>query len=267
MLKYFESLAWPLVTLCAVWVLRTQIRGAFERLIRLETPAGTFEFAAEARDVRDEADSLAVPNTPDDLMSEPPLFTPPGPGPTPYGYEYPQPPPPRQQQSPQPPPQQPQSGPLPSQSPTEHPSPAPWMRSPPLSSDEPMQGPTVGEPQSVLEVPRVRRWGIFHEAMGTVEASPVGSVITAWTILQAFCVNALEDHGQAPQSRLGVYDSQDLSRRLRALGLQPETLNVFDRLRLLRNKAAHRPESVTAEAARDFVRSCQTVATEVQRFG
>ncbi|UYM24321.1 hypothetical protein NQP46_15460 [Streptomyces albus] len=57
-LKYLDTLVWPVVTLVLVWMLRAQVRQAFGRLTRWETPAGTLEFEAEARAVRDEADDL-----------------------------------------------------------------------------------------------------------------------------------------------------------------------------------------------------------------
>ncbi len=60
-LKYLDTLVWPVVTVVLVWMLRAQIRQAFGRLTRLETPAGTLEFEAEARAVRDEADDLRAP--------------------------------------------------------------------------------------------------------------------------------------------------------------------------------------------------------------
>ncbi|MEU6434478.1 hypothetical protein ABZ874_09135 [Streptomyces albidoflavus] len=60
-LKYLDTLVWPVVTVVLVWMLRAQIRQAFGRLTRLETPAGTLEFEAEARAARDEADDLRAP--------------------------------------------------------------------------------------------------------------------------------------------------------------------------------------------------------------
>lgn len=59
-LKYVQTLAWPMVTLAGVWVLRGQIRGAFTRVTRLETPVGAIEFSTDARDARQEAEELAA---------------------------------------------------------------------------------------------------------------------------------------------------------------------------------------------------------------
>ncbi|MFF0001306.1 hypothetical protein [Streptomyces avermitilis] len=59
-LKYVQTLVWPLVTVGLVWGLRGHIQGAFTRMTRLETPAGAIEFAFEAREVRAEAEVLAA---------------------------------------------------------------------------------------------------------------------------------------------------------------------------------------------------------------
>ncbi|WP_328361434.1 hypothetical protein OG800_26500 [Streptomyces sp. NBC_00445] len=59
-LKYVEALAWPLVTVGLVWSLRNHIQAAFTRMTRLETPAGSIEFASDARETRAEAEELAA---------------------------------------------------------------------------------------------------------------------------------------------------------------------------------------------------------------
>ncbi|WP_411088419.1 hypothetical protein [Streptomyces sp. 061-3] len=60
-LKYIEALVWPLVTVVLVLALRGHIQQAFTRMTRLETPAGSIEFATDAREVRQEAEGLAQP--------------------------------------------------------------------------------------------------------------------------------------------------------------------------------------------------------------
>ncbi|WP_181806111.1 hypothetical protein [Streptomyces shenzhenensis] len=55
-----------------------------------------------------------------------------------------------------------------------------------------------------------------------------------------------------------------VGRRLELLGLSREAADVFDRLRELRDRAAHRATDVTPVAARDFVDSCLTLAREIE---
>ncbi|WP_328678442.1 hypothetical protein [Streptomyces sp. NBC_00343] len=70
-LKYVEALAWPMVTAGAVWGMRDHIRGAFARITRLETPAGTVEFSTAAREVRSDAEELGAASAGDDSANGP----------------------------------------------------------------------------------------------------------------------------------------------------------------------------------------------------
>ncbi|MCX5406207.1 hypothetical protein OHA37_20310 [Streptomyces sp. NBC_00335] len=54
-LKFVDTLAWPLVALGLAWAWRTNIGRAIGRMTRVETPAGALEFAAEVADIRREA--------------------------------------------------------------------------------------------------------------------------------------------------------------------------------------------------------------------
>ncbi|MFJ9295264.1 hypothetical protein [Streptomyces asoensis] len=60
-LKYVEALVWPVVTLVLAWACRHHLKRAFDRMTRLETPAGAIDFAEEARrtydDTREQASS------------------------------------------------------------------------------------------------------------------------------------------------------------------------------------------------------------------
>ncbi|MGW0465432.1 hypothetical protein ACWDX6_09200 [Streptomyces sp. NPDC003027] len=47
-LKYVEALVWPLVVVVLAWSFRRHQKRAFDRMTRLETPAGAIEFAEEA---------------------------------------------------------------------------------------------------------------------------------------------------------------------------------------------------------------------------
>ncbi|NJP75639.1 hypothetical protein HCJ99_33705, partial [Streptomyces sp. C1-2] len=84
-LKYVRVLVWPVVTLVLVWSLRAQLRAALTRMTRVETPAGAIEFAAEAREVLDQAQGAADATPP--ALPVPPLPGPPLPSaewPAPY---------------------------------------------------------------------------------------------------------------------------------------------------------------------------------------
>lgn len=61
-LKYLEAVVWPLVVAGLGWTLRDQLRSAFARVSRLETPAGAIEFSSDARETRTEAEELATEN-------------------------------------------------------------------------------------------------------------------------------------------------------------------------------------------------------------
>ena len=47
-LKYVEALVWASVVLALAWSFRRHLKRAFDRMTRLETPAGAIEFAEEA---------------------------------------------------------------------------------------------------------------------------------------------------------------------------------------------------------------------------
>ncbi|MEV7712848.1 hypothetical protein ACIODX_29840 [Streptomyces sp. NPDC088190] len=63
-LEYVKALVWPMVTVAVVWGLRTQIAYAFTRMTRVETPAGSIEFEADAREVRQSAEGLSAAPAP-----------------------------------------------------------------------------------------------------------------------------------------------------------------------------------------------------------
>ncbi|MGW4305087.1 hypothetical protein [Streptomyces californicus] len=60
-LKYVDTLVWPVATVALVWGLRHPIKRAIARLSRLETPAGTMEFTEETREVL--GDAVAIVET------------------------------------------------------------------------------------------------------------------------------------------------------------------------------------------------------------
>jgi hypothetical protein len=238
-LKYIQALAWPLVTLGLAWVLRGQIRGAFARMTRLETPAGAIDFATEVRDVLVQADAaVGVAGS-----GGPPLPVgwgdPNAPvGGSPYG-EYgsadggsaPQQPP----VPPVPPETQPRGGSAPPVPPPYgYPGPAPY----PYPSPRPV-------------------FGGLREARELVSLSPARAVISAWSTLGDFCVDVvLERSG----SRRVPRRSTEIVDVLKAAGLSQEGVTVFNRLARLRNRAEHDADTVTARAALDFLDSCQKMA-------
>lgn len=289
---------WPVVTLALVWCLRVQLRSAFSRMTRVETPAGAIEFAAEAREVLNQAESVADVD---------PLLTPPsqqraqqtqrGPESSDVASDeevpdqepvsvpgqrqrsttgnpnraWPPPPPPTNGWSPPPFP----NGWMPRPEPEEAGT-TPGDSHSPESLDEastrnpPQAGygwnPLPTSPRSpALEGPsdgqgQAPSWrDEFRIARDMVDASPVGAVVTAWNALYAVCVDVLTALGHLS----GPSRPADVGRALVSGGLSSSAAGVFARLRRLRNRAVHEAGDVTPGAARDFVDSCLTVAREV----
>ncbi|AEM82683.1 hypothetical protein Strvi_2986 [Streptomyces violaceusniger Tu 4113] len=275
--------------------LRVQLRAAFTRMTRVETPAGAIEFAAEARDVLNQAEDVATADQP--LRSpfpEPEEQTPRRePTSSDAGYEYqapinepagnehqvpinepfdlPKPPPWFRQNAGQSPPPTATEAPPP---PPPTPAPEPPLAEPPssvrLDTDyaPPVFPPLLPDPRQApaLEAPsaaggQAPTWlAEFRDARDMVDASAVGAVVTAWNVLSTLCLDAL----RARAILLPANPSPlDLGKALRLLGLPPSATTVFDRLRKLRNQAVHSANTVTPGAARDFVDSCLTVAREL----
>ncbi|MFI0031334.1 hypothetical protein ACH4M8_18780 [Streptomyces albidoflavus] len=57
-LKYVQALAWPVFTFLLLWPIRRQLAKAVERLIKVDTPVGSFEFAVDAMEAQSEAADL-----------------------------------------------------------------------------------------------------------------------------------------------------------------------------------------------------------------
>ncbi|MEU5715638.1 hypothetical protein AB0G71_07565 [Streptomyces sp. NPDC020403] len=280
-LKYVEALVWPLVTVALVYGLRAHIKDAFGRLTRLETPAGSLEFAVEARELRDEAAELSVTLTPGVVTDRhrPPTH--------PSGYPVPEPVPVADAEPdtaldrgvPPPPPPWPladlewegvPAGP-PSHDPAEEPQAPRWRAAPP----PPPPGAASTTPRPGDEVTRQRHRPIgshftddlFTGPLGMTGESPAEAVITAWSALERIAADVLLQHSLPAQRRAaGPYDIRQLVTGLRALGLSDDAEVVVDRLRRLRDTAVHHPESVSAGAAQDFVMACLTLARDIQAF-
>lgn len=348
-LKYVQALVWPVVTLGLVWGLRSQLRAALTRMTRVETPAGAIEFAAEAREVLDQAQEAAdaVPpaerfaGTPDGFGYPGPSFpwTPVpetlGAGPVPPRYDPAAPAPavPQQAEDGSEPPvptgaavrdgwerqipegsgsQQPVPVPVPADgasvedveeaeaevgdggegavpgregaaspgtSPEGMPQPAgpgedqgrDYRLAPPLPPEWQPQAPAYGQFQPYGQPPaypapeyagRYRQlWQEeLREARAMIDVSPVAAVVSAWNALDRLCLDVVADVSVVPD---GAGRPAVAGVVLAAAGLSRSALGVYDRLRLLRDRAVHGAGDVTTGAARDFVDSCRAVAVEV----
>ncbi|MDQ0993907.1 hypothetical protein [Streptomyces sp. V3I7] len=244
-LKYVQALVWPVVTVALVWFQRDHLRAAFARMTRVETPAGAIEFAAEARDVLNQAEWSADAG----LLPVPPY--------------------------------QPQAQ-QPAEEDVDEPvygSPPPLAdqgAAVPRGGTEPTAtGPGYGIPPPVqppAPVPTVvgaatdggRQPGSWrHElqnARDMVDTSPAGAVVTAWDALDALCSEVLSLRNPF----MGTSRPAETETALVSMGLSPSAVAVYGRLRQLRNRAVHGAQDVTPRAARDFVDSCLTVAREVE---
>jgi hypothetical protein len=58
-LKYLQALVWPGVVITLAVAFRRQLAEAFKRVTRLETVAGSLEFAEQALEAREDAQDLA----------------------------------------------------------------------------------------------------------------------------------------------------------------------------------------------------------------
>ncbi len=306
-LKYLRALAWPAVTFAAIWTLRAQLRAAVARMTRVETLAGSIEFAAEVRDVLNQAESAAdIDQSPsatyhdhqaypppwqqpvqpapdnDDMATEEELASVPQQGDTAHSdRRYP------------PPPPHPQPGPMPAGPPTDtsqgpEPEPSPWWprpqpqpsvpeEQPPWQSGygyppayrlpAPPKPPALGGAADGADVSRPsRRFDALRNLRYVADASPLTAVLEAWEIIYSLSSDVIatfEGDGPYPQPS-SRRSPATVGHRLELLGLSRESVAVFDRLRDLRNRAAHRATDVTHVAARDFVDSCLTLAREIE---
>ncbi|MEV4040867.1 hypothetical protein [Streptomyces umbrinus] len=57
-LKYVQTLVWPMTVVILAWHFRAHLRRIMERMTRLETPAATMEFAADVRIVQAQAEEV-----------------------------------------------------------------------------------------------------------------------------------------------------------------------------------------------------------------
>ncbi|WP_436738035.1 hypothetical protein [Streptomyces sp. BBFR102] len=239
-LKYLDALVWPVVTLALVWMVRAQIQQAFGRLTRVETPAGTLEFEAAARAVRDEADDLRAPvGEPERTLSASVESTSADWWPEDLDEE--------------PPPDEEDTLPDPRERPNEPPSGGGWG------------GWSGGGDHLVRSTPPPpRRPDPFQEALELAADAPVRAVAHAWASLVECAVDVLGARGYplGPQPR--GHSSEQIRAWLAGLGLPAEGQALHARLQALWNQAFQQPEAVTPTAARDYVRGCRSLAAEVR---
>ncbi|GGY77203.1 hypothetical protein GCM10010342_76170 [Streptomyces anulatus] len=265
-LKFVQVLVWPAATVTLVLGLRAPISKAIGRLSRLETMAGTAEFAEEARDVRDEAEEItATQGINENNGEEGPVDNGPEPEPRPDPDSQPQPDP------------EPRSDPEPLPEPRSDPEPPPDLE--PQPRPEPRSEQTVADRMlnQHCSTPEWRRAGTlrsaeaewlalrapmdaFSEPLEIAAVSPSGAVLTAWARLEKVCLGSRSLHGSTPRGGTSTLMRQ----RLRAAGAPSEIFDIYDRLRRLRNRAAHDPDTVTSEAAVDFISSCRTIARVIK---
>ncbi|MFF7097285.1 hypothetical protein ACFY9A_33525 [Streptomyces rubradiris] len=281
-LEYVQALVWPLITLTLVYVLRAHLTAAFARMTRVETPAGSIEFAVEARDVLNQAESVgdgagpapvwrrspqqaqgvpapAGPPSGNGQTTDYPLpapagsghgFPPPGQAPGGPGHGHPQP----GQPAPGGPghgqPQQPApGGPAYGYPPPEQPG----------SFGPGVVHPGSAVPQSAQQSPGpVWRDG-FRVARGMADSVPAAAVVAAWDVLERLCRDVVLARGLGRQPA----DVASLGRALVACGLPAASADVLTRLRGLRDRAPHLSTGVTPGAARDVIDGCLTLAREV----
>ncbi|WP_405390595.1 hypothetical protein OG596_23710 [Streptomyces sp. NBC_01102] len=286
-LKYVEALVWPLVTVALAWGLRAHIKEAIGRLTRLETPAGSLEFAQQARELLDEAQRLTDPRSrrPDGAGLAPPDPAPlpepvPASLPEPVHVPLPEPDPAPVTDTDVPPPPEFRPGGEPGSG-QPQPDPGPptprWVYGdgpPSATRGAPSPWAVAGDERrgSMRMLPRGREEHVlpeelFTDATAMASASPVGAVITAWTTLGHLGADILRQYGvPVDRSRFGAHDIPRLLDGLTVVGMPRRIDEVLSGLRRLRDIAVHRPESVTPEAARDFVDSCRQVAAELRLY-
>ncbi|MGW1151983.1 hypothetical protein ACWD45_11980 [Streptomyces rubiginosohelvolus] len=212
-LKYVETLVWPIAVCGLVWRLRHSIKAAIARLSRLETPAGTMEFTEEARDIREDAEVIAVAGATESG------------GVTPVG------------------------------------------DSPPASADTSSRE----EEASAHRVQTERREQldeIFDGADLLAHQFPAGAVTTAWEAVESLRRRLARERGipseptRRPDGRVTVTTPGGT---LIKMGVADSTRAIYKRLWMLWRTAVRDPDSVGVKAARDFVRSCRTVADSLQQ--
>ncbi|MEU5451925.1 DUF4145 domain-containing protein [Streptomyces californicus] len=244
-LEYVKVLAWPAFAASLLWILRSKIKEVVDRLTRVETPAGSAEFAAAAAHVLDEVEETALSSGIASVVVGDAVVD----------------------AGPQLPAADPEASEKPATKPREDMWPTPERRGAALyyAFDHPIDlayltpDARAAHPTSLLQGP-------FGEAMATVTASPRAAVVEAWLVLESLCLEALAEYFNSevrPANPASVMSSA--TEGLKRLGLPPSALNTFSQLRNLRNRAVHSGEAITRSAAEDFVRSCHIVARHLAR--
>ncbi|WP_139061978.1 MULTISPECIES: hypothetical protein [Streptomyces] len=258
-LEYIKVLAWPAFAAGLLWTLRGKIKEIADRLTRVETPAGSAEFAAAAANVLDDAEEVALSNR---LAVGPSQLVQPveaeGAGDSQIS------------------PATSANDPPPTADPNTSAERENGQLDPGGSRENGRERPLIYiDPQLLARMPEVLAASLlysggtrpasdpFSEAMDTTAVSPRAAVVEAWLTLESMCLDVLRERnihvGERPNP-LGI------QLELKKLGLSTIALDVFKQLRTLRNRAVHSGEAVTKAAAEDFVHSCRAVAGELGRL-
>ncbi|MEU1122176.1 hypothetical protein ABZ371_00950 [Streptomyces sp. NPDC005899] len=250
-LEYVKALAWPVFAAVLLWTVRVQLKGAVSRLTRVETPAGSAEFAAAAADVLDDAEELALSTA----GGPEPVVVVPRPAASSSDVEGSR--------------VEPEADADTDDADTDDGA----MPDDRVPEDRRLRQRVVEVLESVpylLDPPDFESsvsGKRFRKALHTAPVAPRAAVMRAWEALETCFQEVMWARGIETEGQDAPFVGPTERRRvaIEALGLSREALDVYVRLRKLRNRAVHTSEEVTVAAAEDFVRSCRAIAIELQR--
>lgn len=227
-LKYLQALAWPGVVLTLAVIFRHQLADVFKRVTRLETVAGSLEFAEQAMEAREDAQSLADG---------------------------------------EPAPEAPAEAERAENTRSEAPAGAGEARED-VAEEGPDFGATVGLGGLRRLYSRPLTSNDYLHAALLITVSPTAAVEAAISTLELTLQEQLQWHVNAdlsllrgPQATLGR-----LVAEADRLGTPPRTIRVLRALVSLRNRVAHHQTEVTQSAARDIIETCSLISRELLRW-
>ena len=110
----------------------------------------------------------------------------------------------------------------------------------------------------------------FAAFLDMATTSPTGAIIEAWKQVEsvAYDLVARELPRLRDIDRSRPINSQSLFKHLLAIGALPDSeLNTFQKLRVIRNQAAHSSDrQITSESAREFVRLADRLVDVLNQF-
>lgn len=229
-LKYLRALVWPGVVITLAVVFRHQLADAFKRVTRLETVAGSLEFAEQALEAREDAQDLVDGDLP-----------------TPAG-------------TPAEAAQAENDG--------DEVSAGADEANGEIAEDGPDFGAEVGLSGLRRSYPYLPTAHDYLPAALLITTSPVAAVGAAANTLELTLKSVLERHPNADASHLRGHQATlgRLTAEADRLGVPQRTFRVLRTLTELRNSAMHHRIEVTQSAARDFIESCSLISQELQRW-